>query len=213
MRRLLVALRSELFTSLRSCGLSGRGYSDVIPKFLWEWGLVLPKVWRLAGSTYTLHLRPAHSLPFSTPMIWGACCFLWDLKCVLLCSFFIFWSTFISRLFDSFCIADLNTLGASTVPSPRCEAPPEQGHKVLEAGTRYPYNENCEIIHYNLFWKKFKVFWISRHNVIEISKISQSCKDKIISCFWKFVTIFSEKLHCLGLVVFYLGDTTIISKK
>ena len=43
-----------------------------------------------------------------------------------------------SRLFDSFCIADLNTLGASTVPSPRCEAPPEQGHKVLEAGTDYP---------------------------------------------------------------------------
>ena len=52
-----------------------------------------------------------------------------------------------------FCVADLytHTLGASTVPSPSCEAPPEQGHKVLEAGTRYPYNENCEIIQYNLF--------------------------------------------------------------
>ena len=32
--RLMVALRSELSSSLRSCGLSGRGYSDVIPKFL-----------------------------------------------------------------------------------------------------------------------------------------------------------------------------------
>ena len=41
-----------------------------------------------------------------------------------------------------FCVADLytHTLRASTVPSPSCEAPPEQGHKVLEAGTYYPYN-------------------------------------------------------------------------
>ena len=26
----------ELSSSLRSCGLSGRGYSGVIPKFLWQ---------------------------------------------------------------------------------------------------------------------------------------------------------------------------------
>ena len=56
-----------------------------------------------------------------------------------------------SCLFDSFCVADLNTLGASTVPSLRCEVPPEQGHKVLEAGTHYPYNKICKIIQYNLF--------------------------------------------------------------
>ena len=38
------------------------------------------------------------------------------------------------------------------------EAPPEHGHKVLEAGTRDPYDENCEMIYYNLFWKNLKVF-------------------------------------------------------
>ena len=32
--RLMVALRSELFSSLRSCGLTGRDYSGVNPKFL-----------------------------------------------------------------------------------------------------------------------------------------------------------------------------------
>ena len=60
-----------------------------------------------------------------------------DFQSVLLCSLFVFWSTFTSRLFDSiFCFRCVtNTLGASTVPSPSCEAPPEHGHKGF--GGRY----------------------------------------------------------------------------
>ena len=68
---------------------------------------------------------------------------------------FIFWSTPSHTSLIHFCVAELNTPGASIVPSLGCEAPPQQGHKVLEAGTRYPYNENLQNYPIQLILKEF----------------------------------------------------------
>ena len=65
--------------------------------------------------------------------------------CLVVFKFFISWITPSHASLIHFCVAELNTPGASIVPSPSCEVPPQQGNKVLEAGTRYPWKETARL--------------------------------------------------------------------
>ena len=93
---------------------------------------------------YTPYRRSAPFCSFLFSVLRGLppCC--WTVMCFVVFTFHSLDHTS-SRLFDSFLFfAELNTLGASPVPSPSCEVPPEHGHKVLEAGTCYPWVETAK---------------------------------------------------------------------
>ena len=150
--------------------MTGRGNSLGNPQVLGGKRFGGTKGVKAGGSTSTLPLRPARSLSlFPPPVTLGGLLSRYKTsKCFVVFVFSSFGAHLLTPLCFILYFCRLNTLRASPVPSLSCEAPPQQGHKVLEAGTRYPWVETAKLTIKTYPDKDFQVFWIIGDNVSDI---------------------------------------------
>ena len=103
-------------------------------------------------------------LPFSTPMIWGACCFC-ETEKVFCCVHFLSFGAHSSHTSLIHFVLQMNTLGASTVPSPRCEVPPEQATRFWRQVLIIPTIKPARLSITTYSERILKFIGISRDNV------------------------------------------------